>query len=119
MIWNDLETIKPNNRQIVLIVCLNSYGKHYITLAEYVSHKSTKSEDFLSEDCEPGDVDWYDEENDCYWVNEGFFEYQYSADMNWRVSDKVLFWMPKPLLPVCLAHHPQQERYEPIYNIRS
>ena len=115
-VWNDIETIKPKNRTIVLIACLNDYGKNYITLAEYVSHKSTKSEDFLSEDCESGDGDWYDEEEDCYWVNEGFFEFQYASDINYRVSDKVLFWMDKPMLPICLLKSPNTSEEGKLIN---
>ncbi len=100
MSWIDLEKVKPNNREIVLIVCLNNYGKRYITLAEYVSYKSVLSSDYLSEDCENDGCEDYDEEKDCYWVKEGFFEYQYEADINYRVSNEVLFWMSKPSLPV-------------------
>jgi hypothetical protein len=76
-----------------------SHGAELITIADFIPYKTVQSPDFLSEECDPGDCDWYDEENDCYWVNECWFESSYEADTNWVLTDEVIGWIPVSALP--------------------
>ncbi len=69
-------------------------------VAVYIPYKSVLSDDFLSEECEPGCEDWYDEKKDVYWVNEGWWEDHISgvSDAVYRIAD-VTHWRPLPNPP--------------------
>jgi hypothetical protein len=99
---------KPTE-QIRAIVCYTPrHGVMLRTVAEFIPHKTVRSEDFLSEDCDPGDCDWYDKEEDCYWVNEGWWESSYVADTNWQLDGEVTHWMPLPPAPRTQASPPAE-----------
>ena len=104
--WINADEIKPPKVKSVLVVFKNIYGHTHITIAQYVPPKSVLAEDFLNEEA---DYDEYDEEKDCYWCKEGWFEYQYSADINYLMDDEILFWAYLPENPVLGVNHENQK----------
>jgi len=94
--WVDPKERMPENQKCVAVIVENACGRR-LTIAEHISSHSVKSEDFLSVDCDPGDLDTYDEVDDCYYVNENWFESNLYSEDNWQVADPVLFWAEIPL----------------------
>jgi hypothetical protein len=88
----------PKTQQRVQVFYVNSNGKTRYTIADYIAPKTVLEEDYLSEECSP-DFAEYDEEKDCYWTPAGWYESSWESEQNWQITDKVLFWMPKPALP--------------------
>ena len=86
--WIKTDAEKPKALEKVLAYGLNALGKGRIVMAQYIPPKTVLSEDFLSDEfgCE---CDEYDEENDCYWVTEGWWESSEEADTNWQISLKI------------------------------
>ena len=94
--WIDINKEKPKPKQRVYVICeyINHNGKivHFQTMAEYIPYMTLKEEDYMHEDW-AGEGD-YNEEEDVYYTPEGFYEWQSSADINYLLSTKVVYWMP-------------------------
>jgi hypothetical protein len=45
----------------------------------------------------------YDEENDCYWCPEGWYEENEYEETHWRVDHEVTHWMPLPDPPIATS----------------
>lgn len=95
--WIKCTEKMPESQQRVLAFYTNEYGKNRIELACYIPSRTVKSEDYLSEDA--SGCEEYDEENDCYWVIEGWFEDSWEADTNWHLNQDITHWMPLPKAP--------------------
>ena len=104
--WISVEERLPDPEVEVLIFAVRKYvckGERWecpiITTAMYENGKVTTDES----DWSWYDLDFvYDEENDCYYIPEGWWEYRhYNPDdvYNSAVDDKVLYWMPLPEPP--------------------
>ena len=98
MNWINIKDQQPESKSIVMVFFKNKYGKKHITIAQYVSYRTVLAEDFLNDECDESFMD-YDEENDCYWIPEGFYEYQYEPEINYFLTEEVLYWMPLPEYP--------------------
>lgn len=94
MNWISVDEQLPETQKRVLVCFTNSSGKAWVTCADYIAPKSVLYEDYMDEQFST--VGEYDEENDCYWTDEGFYEYNYAPETNWQLSDKVTHWMPLP-----------------------
>ena len=93
----DLQTWKK-----YIVLCKSKYNKFktYTTLAQYFLPKTVLEEDFIDDQFYGEEsITEYDEENDCYWVKEGWFEYTYEGEMGYRLSDEVVLVMPLPQPP--------------------
>ncbi len=99
----DPDTEKPPSKFKVLAKVEFKPGKFYYTTAQYIAPKTVLSEDFLNEDCDLGDLDEYDDEKDCYWVKEAWFEEQWEPETQYQISDKVVGWMLIPGKPLPVA----------------
>lgn len=99
--WIDIKVNQPEPLQFVYVVVeIPKYGGGVIgkqTIAQYVPKWTIKEEDFMREDFH-GDGD-YNEKEDEYYTPEGFYEWQVSPDINWKLSEKVTYWMPLMELP--------------------
>ena len=63
-------------------------------MADYIPAKTVRFEDYCDKNYF-NDYGDYDEENDCYWTPEGWYEYQLSTNVNFLISDgEVSHWMP-------------------------
>lgn len=97
MEWNKYPEVKPENRKEVLLLCKDG-SKTYYALAEFIPAKTVLSEDYLNNDAQGTEwMEEYDEENDCYWCRENFFEFNYQSEMSWMVDkNDVIAWVELP-----------------------
>lgn len=85
------EEMPPDQKRVAVIIEMEN-GSWWTTMAEHISARTVHSEDYLSDDCEPGNLDEYDEEKDCYWVKENWFESNLFDENNWVINRPILFW---------------------------
>lgn len=95
--WISIKEKLPESQQRVLGFYTNKYGKTRIEIVCYIPPKEVLAEDFLNEDAD--DCKEYDEQKDCYWVTEGWWESSWESDTNWKISENITHWMPLPKLP--------------------
>ena len=117
-IWNDLQrqinalkekqrwipvSEKPQSwKNIFFVTCLTEEGRQYTGLAQYFGEKekAVLEEDFIDDSCWGEEsITEYDEENDCLWVKEGWFEFSLEGERAYRLSDPVIFYMALPEPP--------------------
>ena len=97
MEWIACSEKKPESIKPVLALYKSEKMKRaYPLVAQFIRHKTVRSENFLSDECDPGDLDWYDADSDCYWVNEGWFETSIISDMNYSLGNDITHWMEIP-----------------------
>lgn len=98
--WISVEDAYPDAMERVYVVFKTPkyQGGFFVrqTLAEYIPYMTVKEEDYMSEDY--WGIGDYNEEEDEYYTPEGFYEYQFGAEVYWKLSDEVTHWMP--LLPL-------------------
>jgi len=93
--------IPPDNKPVLAVTLSEVAGslrkRRQIVRAQYIHNKEIESSGW---DDENG-IDWYDEEKDVYWINEGWYElmdyceyYGYIA-----IDDTVIAWCKMPELP--------------------
>jgi hypothetical protein len=98
MEWINCSDRMPEPAQRVLAVFPTGYkGVRHISLVIYVPAKSVKAEDLWDDD---SDCVEYDEEKDCFYVEEGWYESSYESEKDWRLNYEVTHWMPLPHVPV-------------------
>jgi hypothetical protein len=92
------DMLPPDQKRVAIIIEMEN-GRWWTTMAEHISAKTVLSEDYLSDDNEPGNLDEYDAEKDCYWVKENWFESNLFSEENFVVNRPVLFWaeIKKPI----------------------
>jgi hypothetical protein len=95
--WVPVSERLPEAKQSVLVIVKR--GQRHTEKACYIPPKTVLAEDFLSDEFDCEDAEEYDEENDCYWVVEGWWEDSWEADSNWKMSGEVTHWMPLPAQP--------------------
>lgn len=96
--WVRVESRLPESRRRVLVSYTNECGARRIEIACYIPPRTVRAEDFLSEDYAEG-CEEYDEENDCFWVIEGWWEDSSEAEINWQITSPVTHWAPLPEPP--------------------
>lgn len=92
--WIPIDEELPPALQKVLIKVINSHKKVSTIMAQYVPSKTILEEDFLDPEYNDGSLTDYDEENDTYYVIEGWWEDHYEADTNFMITDIVTHWRP-------------------------
>jgi len=99
MDWIDISKRQPQARQCVLACFTNKHGHTWRVIADYIPHRTILAEDYLCEDA--FDCEWldYDQENECEWTPEGFYEFTYEGEINHFLSNPVTHWMPLPPKP--------------------
>jgi hypothetical protein len=96
--WIKVSERLPDNKQAVLVSCIY-HGKRFTQKATHIARKTVLAEDFLSDEYDCSSVEEYDEENDTYWVREGWWEDSLEADTNWALTGEVTHWQPLPPPP--------------------
>jgi len=97
--WISVKDQLPENEKKVIVYFKNELGKGRRTTAEYIMAKTVLAEDYLDEEWSDSFPE-YDEENDCYWTPEGWYEQQEITEVNWYLGkDIVTHWMPLPTPP--------------------
>lgn len=101
MKWTSVDEQLPETQQRVLVGFKNSNGYYWVTCAEYIAPKSVLEAEH-SDERYINEVE-YDEEKSCYWLLEGWYEYNYEPDTNWMLHQKVTHWMELPQAPETLG----------------
>ena len=100
MTWIEPGKEKPKALERVLVSYLGRYSKNpSISVAVYIPPNTVRSEDFLNEDCDPGDLDTYVEAEDAYFVNESWFEASLESEQNTVLDGNIMHWCHLPLPP--------------------
>ena len=94
----------PEKMASVLVAFKNNYGNTGISIGQYVPPKTVLSEDFLTDDVDCSSLEEYDEEKDCYWVKEGWFEHSTQYDYGCSFHEKITHWMSLPKPPELLEN---------------
>lgn len=94
--WISVDERLPETQSRVLVCFTTQSGKVWTTCADYIAPKSVLYEDYMDENYSTAED--YDEENDCYWTSEGFYEHNYEPETNWKLSETVTHWMLIPKL---------------------
>ncbi|WP_339306493.1 DUF551 domain-containing protein [Paenibacillus sp. FSL R5-0519] len=101
MPWISVNDKLPETKQRVLVRFETTFKDKQIahaTIADYIAPRSVLEEDYMDEQYATyGD---YDEENDCYWTEAGWYESSHEADVNWKLNEEVTHWMPLPSLKI-------------------
>ena len=93
--------IPPDSKTVLAVTVSDVVGslkkRRTIVRAEYLHHKEVEVDGW---DYSEG-VDWYCEEEDCYYIKEGWYELiHYWDDYSYiTIPDPVIAWMPMPELP--------------------
>lgn len=92
------DKMPPDQKRVAVIVEMEN-NSWWTAMAEHISPKTIKSEDYLSDSCESGDLDEYDNEKDCFWVKENWFESNLFSEDNFVIDRPILFWaeIEKPI----------------------
>ena len=101
--WINVNDRLPEDEKNVLVCCKNDYGRRYVCEAYHVNHHSVEANIYWNED-----ADWdYDEEEDKFYVPEGWYEVIHNWDEYGSVGiyGTVTHWMYLPELPM-------EEQYE-------
>ena len=97
--WRDVREELPENEKKVFVYFKNELGHGRRTTAEYIRAKTVLAENYLNDEWSD-DFGEYDDEKDCYWTPEGWYEQQEITEVNWYLGkDIVTHWMPLPAPP--------------------
>ena len=89
----------PDSKPVLAVTIADVAGslekRRTIIRAQYLRHKEMES------DSDDESVEWYNEEDDCYYMKAGWYEVtDYNLDYwYFTVDDPVIAWMPMPELP--------------------
>ena len=97
--WISVKERLPKSNILVNVSYRLESGLRVRQSAIYIAPKTILAEDFLSDDIDCSDAEEYDEENDCYWVVEGWWEDSFESDMNYKISREITHWQPLPEPP--------------------
>lgn len=94
--WISVNDRLPEQEECVLLLCKTQYGTSYKCIGFYESGTMHRDDSGYCWDYEVCDI--YDEENDDYLVNKGWFERVFNWDdySACGIEDTVTHWMPLP-----------------------
>lgn len=97
--WISVKERLPESEKIVLVSAVSKqFGYRHTLMAAHIGHHEATTEDWREYE---GDTE-YDEENDCFWIPECWWESNAIEDNgNWIIDGEydVTHWMPLPSLP--------------------
>jgi len=95
--WISVNNKLPETKKRVLVRFETTFKDKqipHVTIADYIAPRTVLESEYMDEEyagC--GD---YDEENDCYWTETGWYESGYETEFNQQLSENVTHWMPLP-----------------------
>ena len=99
--WISVKDRLPKSNLIVLVNLHNVYGKDVVLRAAHIGYHEATTDDYGWQDSEIETE--YDEENDCDWIPECWWEENYvESDANYIIDECegiITHWMPLPEPP--------------------
>ena len=99
--WHRVEDGLPDDEVPVLAILHNTYCRNVVLKLCHIGHHKRTTEEYGWQEYE-GETE-YDEENDCFWIPEGWWESNYHEDnLNWEIGKTdgtITHWMPLPEPP--------------------
>jgi len=95
--WIKCSNKMPEAKQRVLAYCKSSRGLNRIETSFYIPPKTVLAQELFGDDS--FGTEEYDEEKDCYWSTEGWYEDSWESEQTWLISDPVTHWMLLPNYP--------------------
>jgi hypothetical protein len=95
--WFSVADKMPVESKKMFIICQAKGSKgiyFYHTMAVFIPPYTILEEDFMADEYW-GEGD-YDEEKDVYYTPSGWYEEQTEAEINWKLSNEVIFWAELP-----------------------
>ena len=96
--WIPVTERLPESQKTVLVSAKDkTFGHRHTMMAAHIGHREAKTEDYGWQEYE-GDTE-YDEENDCFWIPECWWESNFVEDnTNWIIGSdyEITHWMPLP-----------------------
>ena len=86
--WIPVEEGLPKTIQQLEVIFTNSHDKRIIVLADYIPYRFILAEDYMSEECDSVHFD-YDKETDTEWTKEGWYEWEYSTELNIYLNETI------------------------------
>lgn len=87
--WISVKERLPEGDKLVIVKLEN------LKIPIRAFHAEPKGSEGSCED----EISIYDEEADCYWLPEGWYECNQYEEVNWLVHDNVTHWQPLPAPP--------------------
>lgn len=101
MAWISVNDKLPETKQRVIVRFETTFKDKQLahaTIADYIAPRSVLESDYMDEEYATyGD---YDDKNDCYWTETGWYESSYEAEINWKLNEEVTHWMPLPSVKI-------------------
>ena len=99
--WIPVAELLPDSERIVLVTALSKTFRHkHILMVAHIGHHEFTTEEYGWQEYD-GETE-YDEENDCFWIPECWYEVNSVEDNgNWIIDSDydVTHWMPLPEPP--------------------
>lgn len=94
MEWKSIKDGMPDPGHDVLVVVEDDRKKRHILRAFWCPRFYLEASEY-----ETDDVDEYSEDNDQYYLREGWYEHNAFEETHWFVEETVTHWMHLPKLP--------------------
>lgn len=99
--WISVTERLPESQKTVLVSAKDkTFGHRHTLMAAHIGYHEAKTEDYGWQEYE-GDTE-YDEENDCFWIPECWWESNFvEGNTNWIIDSdyEITHWMPLPEPP--------------------
>ncbi|MFQ6309875.1 hypothetical protein [Lysobacter capsici] len=82
----------PESNKPLLVSIQRAGGSRSVIRAVYAAPRTVQVDEISCGE----DFGEYDEENDCYWCPEGWYEWNENEEIHWAVNDDVTDWQPLP-----------------------
>lgn len=86
--WLSIKNHYPQQKTFVLCFGLNRQGEERYVVAQYIPPKTVLESDFTALSSE------HDEENNCNWVESGWWEFSEESGVSYKLFFDITHWQP-------------------------